>query len=193
MTTATTTEIRVPRGTWTVDRRTPTPTSRSSTPASRSFAAASSRSTRNSSSPTTARARGRRQGRHDHDRRREHPSAPALAGLLRRRAQPRHHVPLDGGHRRRRRPHRPRRPRPGGRLAAGHRARTGTRAGRGPDRREARALARDDDRPHRIRHDLADGDAERRPALGNDVKLIVDLEFARRRPSRCASSRSPAA
>ena len=69
-----------------------------------------------------------------------------------------------------------------GRHPPGHGAGHDPRARSSSDRRdrEALALARDDDRPHRLRHGLADGAARRRPgARQRRHASSVELELSR--------------
>ena len=156
------------------------PASRSSTAGSRSSAAASSRSTRRSSPTTTDSCSRARVAVDEHQRRRrEHPAAPAR----RRTSSTPSAIPRSASARPRSAA------RPTTSTVAGELSMAGlslpveaTGRLRGPvdvrrGAREARALARDDDRPHRVRHGLADGAAGRRAGARQRRPALVELEL----------------
>ena len=180
MTTATTTETSIPardlvRRPAPLERR----ASRSSTPAcprsAASFKPIEAKLVSSDEGIALCRT-GRR--RDDLDRRRGHPPAPALGRVLRRRAQPGDHLPLDRGQRPGRRARRHRRAGDGRRLAAGRGHRHPARPGRDPRRGdEARALARAtvDRTAYGMDWQMELPGGGR--ILANEVTLLVELEF----------------
>ena len=97
-----------------------------------------------------------------HRQRREPAGAPALAGLLRRRAHPAGLLRVDLDPPRRRRADRRGRARDPRRQAADHADRHDRRSRRRPRRREDRPHARDGDRPDELRDELEHGAPGRR-------------------------------
>ena len=154
-----TTEQAIPTGTWTLDTR---PLEcRLRGPAQRRLALQGDRRL----------LRGRARRRHDprqrrrlehHRQRREPAGAPALAGLLRRRAHAPRLLRVDLDHPRRRQAHRRGRPGDPRRQAADHADRHHRRSRRRPCRRADRLHAGDGHRPDELRDQLEHGAAGRR-------------------------------